>query len=145
MKRLETFKALTRDIDGIKKPLIALGFFKVWNLIFGLIPLFLYSFLVNRVLVDKDMNELWPVIIGYLAVFLFATMGIAVSKKFSNRLILKYDLRIKIKLLKKYTRLDTNVYSKYSIGDVKSRIDNDSVVAGNFFETHVLEFIYAVV
>lgn len=132
MKRLDTFKALTRDIDGINKPLIVLGFFKLWNLIFGLIPLFLYSFLVNRVLVDKNMNELWPVITGYLAVILFATIGIAVSKRFSNRLILKYDLRIKNKLLKKYISLDNDVYSKYSIGDVRSRIENDSIAAGNF-------------
>lgn len=145
MKRLETFKRLTRDIDGIKKPLIALGFFKVWNLIFGLIPLFLYSLLVNRVLVDKNLNTLWPVIIGYLAVFLFATIGIAVSKRFSNRLILKYDLRIKNKLLKKYTSLDNDVYSKYSIGDVKSRIENDSIVAENFFANHILDFFYAVI
>ncbi|MEK8211295.1 ABC transporter ATP-binding protein [Paenibacillus sp. FSL L8-0463] len=145
MKRLDTFKTLTRDIDGINKPLIALGFFKLWNLIFGLIPLFLYSFLVNRVLVDKNMNELWPVITGYLAVFLFATIGIAVSKRFSNRLILKYDLRIKNKLLKKYISLDNDVYSKYSIGDVRSRIENDSIAAGNFFTTHILDFIYAVV
>lgn len=145
MKRLEIFKALTRDIDGIKKPLIALGFFKMWNLIFGLIPLFLYSFLVNRVLVDKNMNQLWPVITGYLAVFLFATIGIAVSKRFSNRLILKYDVRIKNKLMKKYISLDNDVYSKYSIGDVKSRIENDSTVAEKFFTTHILEFIYAVV
>ncbi|WP_342481068.1 ABC transporter ATP-binding protein [Paenibacillus sp. FSL L8-0340] len=145
MKRLDTFKALTRDIDGINKPLIVLGFFKLWNLIFGLIPLFLYSFLVNRVLVDKNMNELWPVITGYLAVFLFATIGVAVSKRFSNRLILKYDLRIKNKLLKKYISLDNDVYSKYSIGDVRSRIENDSTAAGNFFTTHILEFIYAVV
>ena len=145
MNRWDTFKALTRDIDGIHKPLIALGFFKVWNLLFGLIPLFLYSFLVNRVLLDKHMNELPPVIIGYLVVFLFATIGIAVSKRFSNRLLLKYDLRIKHKLLKKYTSLDHDVYSKYSTGDVKSRIENDSIVAGNFFTTHILDFIYSVV
>lgn len=145
MNRLAIFKALTRDIDGINKPLIALGFFKIWNLIFGLIPLFLYSFLVDRVLVAKNLNGLWPIIAGYLAVFLFTTLGIAAAKRFSNRLILKYDLRIKNKLLKKYLSLDHDVYSKYSIGDVKSRIENDSTVAGNFFTTHILEFTYAVI
>lgn len=145
MKRVEIFKALTRDIDGIKKPLIILGFLKMWNLLFGLIPLILYSLLVNRVLVDKKLVELWPVITGYLAVFLFATIGIAVSKRFSNRLTLKYDLRIKKKLLKKYASLDNDVYSKYSIGDVKSRIEQDAAVAENFFTTHLLDFVYAVV
>jgi len=145
MTRLETFKALTREIDGIKKPLIALSLFKVWNLIFGLIPLMLYSVLVNRVLVDKNMNELWPIITLYLAVFLFATIGIAVSKRFSNRLILKYDVRIKKKLLKKYTSLDNDVYSKYSIGDVRNRIENDAAIAEKFFTIHILDFVYAVV
>lgn len=145
MTRLETFKALTREIDGIKKPLIALSLFKVWNLIFGLIPLMLYSVLVNRVLVDKNINELWPIITLYLDVFLFATIGIAVSKRFSNRLILKYDVRIKNKLLKKYTSLDDDVYSKYSIGDVRSRIENDAAVAEKFFTIHIVEFVYAVV
>lgn len=145
MTRVRTFQALTRDTRGIRRPLIALGFFKLWNLVFGLIPLFLYSYLVNRVLVAKNLNELWPVIAGYLAVFLLATIGIAVSKRFSNQLILKYDVRIKNKLLKKILSLDHDVYSKYSIGDVKSRIENDAAVAGRFFTTHILDFIYSVV
>ncbi|WP_150274870.1 ABC transporter ATP-binding protein [Paenibacillus tepidiphilus] len=145
MKRWDTFKTLTRDIDGIRRPLIALGLFKLWNLVFGLIPLFLYSFLVNRVLVDKSLNELWPVIAGYLAVFLLTTIGIAVSKRFSNQLILKYDVRMKNKLLKKYISLDRDVYGTYSIGDVKSRIENDAAVVGRFFTTHLLDFAYAVV
>ncbi|OKP92710.1 ABC transporter ATP-binding protein [Paenibacillus sp. P32E] len=145
MTRIETFKALTRDIDGIHKPLLALGLFKLWSLIFGLIPLFLYSYLVNHVLVDQKLHELGPVIAGFLAVFLLTTIGIAASKRFSNQLILKFDLRIKNKLLKKYISLDSEVYSNYSIGDVKSRIENDSAVAGRFFTTHILDFIYAVV
>ncbi|WP_342424510.1 ABC transporter ATP-binding protein [Paenibacillus sp. FSL E2-0178] len=145
MKRWDTYKALTRDIDGIRKPLLALGMFKIWSLVFGLIPLFLYSLLVNRVLVDKQLNELWLIISGYLAVFLLTTTGIAVSKRFSNQLMLKYDLRIKNKLLKKLISLEHDEYSQYSIGDVKSRIENDSAIAGKFFETHILDFIYAVV
>lgn len=145
MRRWDIFKALTRDIAGINKPLLALGLFKIWNLVFGLIPLFLYSFLVNRVLVDKQLNELGLIIGGYLAVYILTTIGITVSKRFSNQLILKYDLRIKNKLLKKLISLEHNEYSKYSIGDVKSRIENDAAVAGKFFTTHILDFIYAVV
>lgn len=145
MNRLKTFKALTQDIEGVNRPLIVLGIFKVWNLLLGLIPLFLYSALVNRVLVDKKLNELAPIVMGYLAVFLFATIGIAVSKRFSNQLVLKYDVRVKNKLLKKYISLDHETYSKYSIGDVKSRVEGDAVVARNFFVTHILDFTYGVI
>ncbi|NQX48354.1 ABC transporter ATP-binding protein [Paenibacillus tritici] len=145
MTRLDTFKALTREIGGIRKPLLVLALFKLWNLVCGLIPLFLYSLLVKQVLVDKHLNELWPVLAGYLAVFLLTTIGIAVSQRFSNQLILKYDLRLKHKLLNKLLRLDHEVYSTYSMGDVKSRIEQDAAVAGKFFMTHILDYSYAVV
>lgn len=145
MNRFAVFKTLKRDIGGINKPLASLGLFKVWELLFGLIPLFLYSLLVNRVLVDQHIDELWLILIGYLAVFLFATIGIAVSKTFSNRLMLKYDVRIKRKLLRKFTSLELDVYSKYSTGEVKSRIEQDTSAAGNFFITHILDFVYSVV
>lgn len=145
MNRLDTFRALTRDIGGVNKPLIALGIWKVWNLLLGLFPLFLYSFLVKRVLVDKQLDQLALVVAGYVGVFALATIGIALSKRFSNQLVLKYDLRIKRKLLSSYIRLAPEAYSQYSIGDVKSRIENDSVVARNFFVTHILDFVYGVV
>lgn len=140
MKRWVTFKALTKDINGVRKMLIVLAFFKVWSLIFEIAPLFLYSYFVNRVLVNKNIMGLWYVIIAYLTVYLFATIGIAYSKKKSNLMILKYDLKIKNKLLKKYTRLNSTVYN---IGDAKSRIESDSIIAENFFMTHILDFIYA--
>ena len=145
MKRFEIYKELTRSINGVKRPLIALVCFKVWNLGCGLISLLLYSLLVNRVMVDKNLNELWMILAGYLVVFLLATIGIASSKKFSNRLILKYDLKVKNKLLRQYMALDNDVYAQYGIGDVKSRVESDSTVAENFFITHLLEFVYAVV
>ncbi|WNS41492.1 ABC transporter ATP-binding protein [Paenibacillus sp. MMS20-IR301] len=145
MTRLAAFRALTRDIGGIRRPLFVLGLFKLWNLILGLIPLFLYSFLVNRVIVDQNLNELGPVVAGYLAVFQLTTIGIAAGKKFSNRLILKYDVRIKNRLLKKYISQDQDAYSTYSIGDVKSRIENDAAVAGRLFTVHILDFTYSVV
>lgn len=145
MSRRATFKALTRDIGGIRKPLLALAFFKLWDLLLGLIPLFLYSRLVNRVLMGRNLHELWLIIAGYLGTFLLTTLGIAASKHYSNQLMLKYDLRIKHKLLNTVLHLDYEDYSRYSIGDVRSRIEQDAAVAGRFFTTHILEFIYSVV
>ena len=145
MNRLEIYKVLTHNITSVKRPLMVLGAFKVWNLIWELIPLSLYSFYINRVLVDKNLNMLWPVIISYLVVFGFATVGIACSKRISNQITLKYDLKIKSKLLIKFMNLDKAEYNSYSIGDVKNRIEKGSAAAENFFVTHVLNFIYSVV
>ncbi|MEK4045058.1 ABC transporter ATP-binding protein [Paenibacillus sp. FSL H8-0048] len=144
MTRWAAYKALTQGMEGVRKPLLALALFKLWNLVCGLLPLFLYSMLVNRVLVEKRMNELWPVIAGYLGVFLLTTAGIAVSRRYANQLLLKYDLRLKRKLLNRVSSLDYEEYSGYSIGDLKSRIEQDSAAAGRFFTVHLLDFSYAV-
>lgn len=144
MTRWAAYKALTQGIEGVHKPLLALALFKLWNLVCGLLPLFLYSLLVNRVLVEAHMDVLWPVIAGYLGVFLLTTAGIAVSKRYSNQLLLKYDLRLKRKLLNRVSSLDYEEYSRYSVGDLKSRIEQDSAAAGRFFTVHLLDFSYAV-
>lgn len=107
--------------------------------------MFLYSRLVNRVLVGRNLHELWLIIAGYLGTFLLTTLGIAASRRYSNQLMLKYDLRIKHKLLNTVLHLDYEDYSRYSVGDVRGRIEQDAAVAGRFFTTHILEFIYSVV
>lgn len=145
MKRWETYRALTREIGGARKPLITLGFLKGWTLICGLIPLILYARLVDDVLVGGELGELGWIVASYVGVFLLATAGIVIGKSFSNRLTLKFDVKVKRKLLRRYAALNRDDYRKYGIGDVKSRIESDAVVAENFFATHLLEFGYSVV
>lgn len=110
MKRVEIFKALTHVFTNVKKPLIALSFFKIWNLLFSLLPLYLYSFFVNHILSEQNITKLWFAIVGYVAVFVFITIGITVSKKYYNILIFKCNLKIKNKLFKKYTSLNNDAY-----------------------------------
>ena len=142
MKRFETFKDLTKYIGSVKSPLIALSCFKVFSFILGIIPLFLYSFFVNRVLINKNISMIWYIITGYLTVFLLETIIVAWSKKFSNRLLLKYDLKLKNKLLKKYSEIPNG---KYGIGDVRNLIEKDSIIAGNFFIEHILNYLYYII
>ncbi|WP_037287860.1 ABC transporter transmembrane domain-containing protein [Saccharibacillus sacchari] len=145
MKRWETYRALTREIGGVRKPLIVLGLLKGWNLICGLVPLILYARLVDHVLVGGDLSELGWIVAGYAGVFLLATVGIIIGKSFSNRLHFTFDVKVKRKLLTRYAALDRDTYRKYGIGDVKSRVESDTEAAGNFFATHLLEFGYSVV
>ncbi|MGN6713648.1 ABC transporter ATP-binding protein [Anaerocolumna jejuensis] len=145
MKRYRMYRELTKNILDVKKPLFALSLFKIWGLFCGLIPLLLYSMLVNKVMIERNFNRFWLVLVAYFVVFILETFGISCSKKFSNQLVLKYDLKIKNKLLRQYTLLDNNVYKQYGVGDIKSRIENDSMVARSYFETHILDFTYSVI
>lgn len=142
MTRFKIYKELTNGISGTKKPLVALSFLKLWALGIGLVPPLLYAYLVNSVMIGKNINKLWAIICAYILIYILLTVGIVLSKKFSNRLILKYDMKIKHKLLKKYTNIDSMSYNKFSTGDVKSRIENDTVVAESFFIDYFLEFYY---
>lgn len=145
MTRVEVFKELSRGNDIAKKPLMILGFLKFIYFVLELMPMFLYSLLVNRVLVDKSFNKLWLVILGYLAIFFVTVIWSVTNKKYTNKLILKYDIWLKNKLLLKYTELDYEEYRQYAIGDVKSRIENDTMIVENFFTKHIIDFIYAIV
>lgn len=145
MTRLEVFEKLNSGNDIAKKPLIVLVFLKFVYFVLEMMPLFLYSLLVNKVLVDKSIYKLWLIVIGYVVVFILTVVWNVINKKYINKLTLKYDLWIKNKLLQKYTKLDYEEYRQYTIGDVKSRIENDTSIVENFFTTHILDFIYSIV
>lgn len=143
MKRIKIFNELTRDIECVNKPLIALTILKVLALFLELIPLYIYSFFINQVLISNKINRFWIVVGGYIVVYFFSTIQVALSKRFSNKLILNYDLRIKSKLLRKYFSFDYDTYCNFSVGDVKSRIEEDSIAAESFFKNHLLDFVYS--
>lgn len=145
MTRLEAFEELNNGNGIVKKPLIVLVFLKFVYFVLEMMPLFLYSLLVNKVLVDKSIYKLWLIVIGYVVVFILTVVWNVINKKYINKLRLKYDLWIKNKLLQKYTKLDYEEYRQYTIGDVKSRIENDTSIVENFFTTHILDFIYSIV
>ena len=107
MTRLEIYKELTKQIGGTKKPFMALGFLKLWALVFGLRSTALYLRLVDNVVIRRNTNELWLIVGGYILIYIFLTVGIVLSKKFTNMLILKFDIKIKHILLKKYALIQT--------------------------------------
>jgi len=144
MNRFHVYGQLANGVDGIKKPLLTLTLHKLWYLVCDILPMLLYSVLVNHVLINKQLNNLWFIIIGYFSIFLLTTISVSKSKKLTNRLTMKYDIRVKHKLLKQYTALDNDTYSSFHVGDITSRIEKDSVVAKDYFINHILEYWYSV-
>lgn len=140
MTRISVYKELTKNIKIDKKSFVVLIVLKIWVLLFGLIPPVLYAFYINNVLVDRHLNKLVLVIIGYIFVFIFQTVGIAYQKKMENKFINIYDFKMKKKLLHNYAYQHTN---RFSTGDIKARIEDDTIVVNRFFNKHVLDYYYA--
>lgn len=145
MSRIKILKSLSTKVYDVKRPLTFLFLLKIWDLLCETIPLLLYSYFINRILVEKKLDLIWFVIVGYISVFLIATVGLEFSRRISNQMILKFDLRLKNELIKKYIQMDNSLYKKYTVGDVTACIEKDSAIVGEFFLSHILDFIYSVV
>ncbi|MDD4439886.1 MAG: ABC transporter ATP-binding protein [Tissierellia bacterium] len=61
-----------------------------------------------------------------------------------NKLFVKFNLKIKTQILSIFTKMDVSTYAKYNIGDLKNRIDSDVAVIEKFFNTHILDYFYAI-
>lgn len=142
--RIEVFKKVYPFIKCDAKLYIFLGGMKIWTLLLSLVGPMFYLVLINDVMIDKKLGLLPLVIGGYIGIYLLQTLGIVLSKRFYNNLFMKFNLRIKKQILSKFTKMDVKTYSKYNVGDLKNRIDGDVGAIEKLFNTHMLDFFYAV-
>ena len=145
MRRFKILKSLFIRVYDVKRPLFFLLLLKIWGLFCEIIPLLIYSYFVNYILVEKKLNLIWFVIVGYISIFFIATIGLDISRRISNQMILKFDLKLKNELINKYIQMDNSLYKKYTIGDITTCIENDSAIVAKFFLSHIVDFMYSVV
>lgn len=142
--RFEIFRKAYSFIKKDRGLYFALSGIKVWNLILSLLGPALYLILINDILIDKNISLLPFVIGGYIGIYLLQTLGIVINKRFYNKLFLKFNLRIKSKILSIYSKLNVKTYEKYNVGDLKNRMDSDIGVVEKFFNAHFLDYFYAI-
>lgn len=143
-QRFFLFKKLFPLIAEHRTLYFALAGLKLWFLALSLTSPLFYLILINKVMLGKNLSLLLPVILGYLGVYVLQTLGVVLEKRFYNRLYLNFRLKTQLKMLRTLVHMDINKYSAYHAGDLKIRIENDTSVLEKFFNTHILDFLYAV-
>lgn len=143
-QRIDIFKKVYPFIKGERHLYALLGGMKLWALLLSIIGPMLYLVLINRVMIEKQMSLLPLVIMGYIGIYLLQTLGIVINKRIYNKLFVKFNLKIKTQILSIFTKMDVSTYAKYNIGDLKNRIDSDVAVIEKFFNTHILDYFYAI-
>ena len=143
-QRIDIFKKVYPFLKGERHLYALLGGMKLWALLLSIIGPMLYLVLINRVMIDKQMSLLPLVIMGYIGIYLLQTLGIVINKRIYNKLFVKFNLKIKTQILSIFTKMDVSTYAKYTVGDLKNRIDSDVAVIEKFFNTHILDYFYAV-
>jgi len=143
-QRIDIFKKVYPFLKGERHLYALLGGMKLWALLLSIIGPMLYLVLINRVMIDKQMSLLPLVIMGYIGIYLLQTLGFVINKRIYNKLFAKFNLKIKTQILSIFTKMDVSTYAKYTVGDLKNRIDSDVAVIEKFFNTHILDYFYAV-
>lgn len=139
--RIDIFKKFSKLIS--KKHLIAFLFIiKILLLVLDAISPIFYKILVDDVLINKDIKKLAFVCAGYIVVFVFNSLLIVLNKTTSNKLLLQFALKLKTKLLKIFTKMQSEKYEKYEAGDLKNRIDNDTTTCIDFISSQIIDYIF---
>lgn len=144
-QRLSIFKNVYPFIKKEKHLYFILGGLKIWTLLLSLIGPMLYMVLINNVMIGKKLELLLPVLLGYIGIYLLQTLGTVMNKRVYNKLFLKFNVRIKTRILEIFTKMNVAQYASYKTGDLKNRIDADISVVEGFFNTHILNFFYALI
>jgi ABC-type bacteriocin/lantibiotic exporter with double-glycine peptidase domain len=139
--RIESYKKFSKLISK-KQLLAALFIIKIVLLALEAISPIFYKILVDDVLINKDITKLIFVCVGYIAVFIFSSLFIVLNKTTSNKLLLKFTLKLKIKLLRIFTKMISEKYEQYEIGDLKNRVDNDTSICVNFISSQIIDYVF---
>jgi len=143
-QRIDIFKKVYPFINNDRHLYIFLCGMKLWTLLLSVLSPMLYLVLINSVMIDKQMSLLLPVILGYIGIYLLQTLGTVVNKKIYIKLFIKFNLKFKTKILSIFTKMDAVTFERYTVGDLKNRIDSDVAVIEKFFTTHMLDYFYSI-
>jgi len=129
-------------ISEFKKQILGLGIFKLILLLIGLATPLLFKVLVDNVMIEKQLDMLKWVCLGYLILYVISTVVMVFQKATSNKIFNKLTFRIRLRLWRNYTKATANFYESYNTGDLKQRIDTDTDTFQDFIGQQIIEYYY---
>ncbi len=144
-ERIQIFKKIYPYIKTQKFLYFSLAGFKVIFLVLSLISPIFYMMLINDVMIDGKIHILLWVIVGNIGIYSIQSLVTVLNKITYNNLFIKTNLKLKQNILLKLSKLEYKDYSKYDIGDLKNRVENDTVIFEKFLNSHCLDYLYAII
>lgn len=123
---------------GIKRYWGILFFFSAVTVCLDFITPLVYRFFINDVILQADLKKFRAVILGYLAVFFAGAAAGYVKTLARLALVNGTTYRIRQKILRNFWNMRFADYEKVSVGDLKMRIDEDTVQAAEFADSQTI-------
>lgn len=139
--RLKVLRALHPFSRGINR-------FMLINLLISLMamglgflrPLF-YKLFIDDVILDKRLDIMPLVVIGYLSVF-FVNILLTYAKNYcTNRWVNRVTFRAKMKILRGFFSKDFSDYDTLSVGDMKMRLEDDTACIASYAGKQTTDYI----
>lgn len=143
--RVITLKKLNKYFECYNLRLCLLGIVEMALFLLILLPNVLYMLLIEHVFVQKDINWLFVVIIGYIAVYILEIALKILNKYIYNSIFFKMKLELKANLIKKIIAMKPLEFDSFNIGDLKKRVEDDTELVEKFYSDHILNYFFSLI
>lgn len=140
--RLATFRRLCQDK---MTPLYQLLALKGYFLGIVLLTPLCYLVFIRDVLEAKKFEMIWFVMLSYILLYAFESLGIVMQKRIQNSFFMPLKLNIRKQMAHNLSTMQHETYKEHLVGDLKQRLDTDVEVVQSFFTTHCIDYIYATI
>ena len=143
LNRILVFKCFVRHIRIPVKTLIIIQVIAAISTLVSLGQPYLYSMLVDEVMINKRIDLLWFIVLSMVILFLLggglAALSTFLSVRFRNIINLETKSKLIQKLMKKCIMDVTNL----DVGKEQKLLEEDSGIVAAFFQDHVGGFLSA--
>lgn len=144
-KRLEIISRLILFSKGVRKYFVIIFVINLLLMQTGLVSPLLFKIFVDDVILGKNLNMLITVVVGYTIIYFF-NAGINLLKTYaSNRLFNRLIFNVRVAIWKNYMSMSFLESDKYTAGDLKMRIDDDTNLIEGLVNQQTYDYTVAVI
>lgn len=126
---------------GVKRYWVILFLFSAVSTGLNFVTPRIYRTFIEHVILQADFGMFNTVVLGYLSVYFAGTAAGYIKALAKYALVNGTTYRIRQKILRNFWEMRFSDYEKVSVGDLKMRIDEDTVQAAAFADSQTIELL----
>lgn len=141
-ERYAIYKGLGRYIKNVKSSIIVTLVARLMIIPLDMGVPFLFSVLVGRVMVDKNIELLKLICLGYVGIFAVRSMVDLLEFRAFNRIKNRFIINLRKTMWNNCLNLSFNEYIKKDVGSIKMTLDEDITKISEFIKLQITEYIF---
>jgi len=141
--RLGIIKRIFPYTKGTRRFFLILSLCNLLSMIVILANPLFFKILIDDVLIGKKLSSLLIVAPGYISIYAGGLLLDILNTHSSNNLVNQSLMKIRSRIFNNYLDMDFEQFSKYSIGDLKMRLDEDTDKLSIFAQSQTSQMVVA--